>query len=57
MLVMILDLVAMLLAGRLLVGVTVILLQVVGSVLAVLQVALAIQFILRGLGTLGLVQT
>jgi multiple antibiotic resistance protein len=56
LLVMLLDLVAMLLARRLLVGVAVIVLQVVGAVLAVLQVALAIQFILRGLGTLGLVR-
>ena len=47
----------MLLAGRLLVGVAVIVMQVVGAVLAVLQVALAIEFILRGLGAIGLIRT
>jgi small neutral amino acid transporter SnatA (MarC family) len=54
--VLFLDLLAMLFARRILVGFTVIVLQVLGAVLAVLQVALAIQFILVGLRSLGLVQ-
>jgi multiple antibiotic resistance protein len=51
--VMVLDLVAMLFARRILVGLTIPILQVIGAVLAVLQVALSIQFIIVGLRTLG----
>ena len=46
----------MLLARRILIGPTVIVLQVLGAVLAVLQVALAIQFILTGFRSLGVLQ-
>jgi len=53
--VMILNFVAMLFARRILVGLTMVVLQVLGAVLGVLQVALAIQFILRGLELLGLI--
>ena len=49
MLVMVLDLIAMVYARRILVGPIVIALQVLGAVLAVLQVALSVEFILRGL--------
>jgi multiple antibiotic resistance protein len=56
--VMVLNLIAMLFARRILgVGFTVIVLQVVGSVLAVLQVALAVQVILNGLQRLGVIST
>ena len=48
-LVMVLDLLAMLYARRILVGLIPIALQVIGAVLAVLQVALSIQFVLIGL--------
>jgi multiple antibiotic resistance protein len=54
--VMILNLLAMLFARRVLTGLTVIVLQVLGAVLAVLQVALAIQLMLSGLRAIGLVQ-
>lgn len=54
-LVMALDLLAMLFARRVLVGFTIVVLQVVGAVLAVLQVALSIQFILEGLRALGVI--
>jgi multiple antibiotic resistance protein len=53
--VMILNLVAMLFARRILVGFTMVVLQVLGAVLGVLQVALAIQFVLKGLELLGLI--
>ena len=55
-LVMLLNLLAMLFARRILVGVTVIVLQVVGAVLAILQVALAVQLILKGFEDLNLFQ-
>lgn len=48
-LVMVLDLLAMLFARRILVGLVPLVLQIVGAVLAVLQVALSIQFIIVGL--------
>ena len=51
-LVMCLDLLAMWFVRRILVGITPILLQVVGAVLAVLQVALSVEFILAGLHSL-----
>jgi multiple antibiotic resistance protein len=51
-LVMALDFLAMWFARRILVGVAMIVLQVVGAVLAVLQVALSVQFILVGLRSL-----
>ena len=53
-LVMFLDLLAMLYASRILVGLVIIFLQVLGAVLAVLQVALSVEFILTGLRALGL---
>jgi len=53
LIVMVLDLLAMLYARRILVGPTIIVLQVLGAVLAVLQVGLSIQLILAGLRTLG----
>jgi len=52
-LVMILNLFAMLFARRILVGVTMIVLQVLGAILGVLQVGLAIEFIVVGLRALG----
>ena len=55
MLVMVLNLVAMLFARRVLVGITIIVLQVLGAVLAVLQVALAIQFMLLALRDLRII--
>jgi multiple antibiotic resistance protein len=51
--VMVADLIAMWFARRILVGFTILALQVIGAVLAVLQVALSIQFILGGLQALG----
>jgi multiple antibiotic resistance protein len=51
--VMVLDLLAMLYARRILVGYAILILQVIGAVLAVLQVALSVQFIIGGLRTLG----
>jgi multiple antibiotic resistance protein len=51
--VMVLNLLAMHYARKILVGVTMIVLQVLGAVLGVLQVALAIQFMLTGLQRLG----
>jgi multiple antibiotic resistance protein len=53
--VMVLDLLAMLLARRILVGFAVIILQVIGSVLAVLQVALSVEFMIAGLRSLGVI--
>jgi multiple antibiotic resistance protein len=51
--VMMLNLLAMWFARQLLVGPVIVVLQVVGSVLAVMQVALSVQFILTGLRALG----
>jgi multiple antibiotic resistance protein len=51
--VMVLNLLAMLYARRIMGGVTLLALQIFGAVLAVLQVALAVQMILRGLADLG----
>ena len=52
--IMLLNLVAMLYARRILVGFAVIVLQVVGAVLAILQVALSIQFIILGFQQVGI---
>jgi multiple antibiotic resistance protein len=52
LLVMILNLLAMWFVRRILTGLTMLILQLVGAVLAVLQVALAIEFILMGLRSL-----
>ena len=51
--VLFLDLVAMFYARRILVGFAILILQVIGAVLAVLQVALSVQFIIGGLRMLG----
>jgi multiple antibiotic resistance protein len=51
--VMVLDLLAMLFARRILVGWVIVVLQVLGGVLEVLQVAFGIQFVLKGLQFLG----
>ena len=51
--VMLLNLVAMWFARQLLVGPVLVVLQVFGSILAVMQVALSVQFILTGLRALG----
>ena len=53
--VMAVNLVAMLFARKILVGVTMIVLQVLGAVLAVLQAGLAIEFVVRGLQQLGVI--
>jgi multiple antibiotic resistance protein len=50
--IMVLDLLAMLFTRRILVGFIPLVLQVIGAVLAVLQVALSVQFMLLGLKTL-----
>ena len=50
---MVLNLLAMLYARQLMGGVTAMVLQVLGAVLGVLQVALAVEMILRGLRELG----
>jgi len=55
--VMILNLLAMWFAKRILVGFTVMVLQILGAVLAVLQVALSVQIILTGLRSLGVLAT
>ena len=55
LLVLVLDLVAMWFAPRLLVGFAVVALQVLGAVLAVLQVALSVQIIIDSLRLLGVV--
>jgi multiple antibiotic resistance protein len=47
--VMLLNLIAMLFARKILVGVTIIVLQILGAVLGILQAGLAVQIILRGL--------
>jgi len=51
--VMVLNLLAMLYAHRIMAGAGILVLQILGAVLGVLQVALAVQFILRGLHDLG----
>jgi multiple antibiotic resistance protein len=51
--VMVLNLLAMLFARKILTGVTMIVLQVLGAVLGVLQAGLAVEFILAGLRGLG----
>ena len=51
--VMLVDLIGMWFARRILVGFTIVLLQVLGAVLAVLQVGLAVQIILEALRSLG----
>ena len=51
--VMVLNLLAMLFARKILVGATMIVLQIVGAVLGVLQLGLAVEFIVRGLQLLG----
>ena len=53
--IMIINLVAMLFARRILVGVAIIVLQILGGVLGILQAGLAIEFILRGLRELKIV--
>ena len=53
--VMTVNLLAMLFARKILVGVTMIVLQVLGAVLGVLQAGLAIEFIIRGLQQLGVI--
>jgi multiple antibiotic resistance protein len=53
--VMCLDLLAMIFARFILRGLTIIILQVLGSVLAVLQVAMSVQFMLLGLRSLGVI--
>jgi multiple antibiotic resistance protein len=53
--VMVLNLIAMLFARGIRVGFVTVVLQVLGAVLGVLQVALSIQFILRGLQLLGVI--
>jgi multiple antibiotic resistance protein len=55
LIVMVLDLLAMLYARRILVGPTIIVLQVLGAVLAVMQVGLSVQLILVGLRSLGVI--
>jgi multiple antibiotic resistance protein len=53
--VMLLDLVAMLFARRILVGIIMVVLQVLGAVLGVMQLGLATQFVLSGLQRLGVI--
>jgi len=55
--VMVLNLLAMLFARKILVGVTMIVLQVVGAVLGVLQAGLAVEFVVEGLRRLGVLPT
>jgi multiple antibiotic resistance protein len=47
--VMLLNLIAMLFARKILVGATIVVLQILGAVLGILQAGLAVQIILRGL--------
>jgi len=54
--VMLLNLLAMLFARKIMAGATLVVLQLVGAVLAVLQVALAVQIIIFGLRDLGVIQ-
>jgi len=53
--IMVINLVAMWFARRILVGPVIIGLQVIGAVLAVMQVALAIEFMVIGLKALGVI--
>ena len=53
--VMLLNLVCMLLARRIMVGVTIVVLQILGAVLAILQAGLAVQIMLRGLRDLKII--
>ena len=53
--VMLLNLVAMLFARKILVGATIIVLQILGAVLGILQAGLAVQIILRGLRDLKII--
>jgi len=53
--VMLLNLIAMLFARRILVGVTIVVLQILGAVLGILQAGLAVQIILRGLRDLKII--
>jgi multiple antibiotic resistance protein len=53
--VMLLNLMAMLFARRILVGATIVVLQILGSVLGILQAGLAVQIILRGLRDLKII--
>lgn len=53
--VMLLNLVAMLLARKILVGATIVILQILGAVLGILQAGLAVQIILRGLRELKII--
>jgi len=55
-LVMVLNLLAMLYARRILTGVTIIILQILGAILGVLQVGLAIEFMVFGLRGLGVLE-
>ena len=48
-LVMIFNLIAMIFARKILTGITMVILQVLGAILGILQAGLAVQFILRGL--------
>ena len=54
--VMVLNLLSMLYARRIMAGAFILVLQIFGAVLGVLQVALAVQFILRGLYDLGVLK-
>jgi small neutral amino acid transporter SnatA (MarC family) len=53
--VMLLNLIAMLFARRILVGATILVLQILGAVLGILQAGLAVQIILRGLRDLKII--
>jgi len=53
--IMVINLVAMWFARRILIGPVIIGLQVIGAVLAVMQVALAIEFMVMGLNALGVI--
>jgi len=53
--VMLLNLVAMLFARKILVGATIVVLQILGAVLGILQAGLAVQIILRGLRDLKII--
>jgi multiple antibiotic resistance protein len=53
--VMLLNLIAMLFVRRILVGATIVILQILGAVLGILQVGLAVQIILRGLRELKII--
>ena len=53
--VMLLNLLAMLFARRILVGATIVVLQILGAVLGILQAGLAVQIILRGLRDLKII--